>query len=114
MVEANPTNAPQHSNVGSEEMKSPQEQTFATPGQDLQNLEIGMNLSGNVQSANQVPLMTCIKMKGLPFSVKREDIINFFQGCNLREDTVKIGAIGGRLTGEACVLFATGEDCQQA
>jgi heterogeneous nuclear ribonucleoprotein F/H len=54
-------------------------------------------------------------MKGLPFSVKREDIINFFQGCNMREDTVKIGAMSdGRLTGEACVLFATGEDCQQA
>ena len=59
--------------------------------------------------------MTSLKMKGLPFSVRREDILNFVQGCNLLEDTVKVGAMSdGRLTGEACVLFASGDDCQQA
>ena len=56
-----------------------------------------------------------MKMKGLPFSVQREDILNFFQGYNMIEDSVKIGVMSdGRLTGEACVLFQSGNDCQLA
>lgn len=44
--------------------------------------------------------MTSLKMKGLPFSVRREDILGFFQGHNLNEDSVKIGVMpDGKLTG---------------
>ena len=56
-----------------------------------------------------------MKMRGLPYSVKTEDIVNFFQGFGLVDGSVKIGVMAnGKLTGEACVLFETVEDCQQA
>ena len=62
-----------------------------------------------------MPSFTAMKMKGLPFSVTREDIISFFQGCNLLEDSIKIGFMpDGRLTGEACVIFGTPDDCFNA
>ena len=65
--------------------------------------------------AQQAPSTNAMKMKGLPFSVQREDILNFFQGYNMVEDSVKIGVMSdGRLTGEACVLFQSGNDCQLA
>ena len=59
--------------------------------------------------------MLSLKMKGLPFTVTREEILTFFQGSNLIEDSVKVGVYpDGRLTGEACVLFSSDDDCQAA
>ena len=53
-----------------------------------------------------------MKLKGLPYSVNKEDIVKFFHGLGLVEDSVKIGMMSdGKLTGEACVLFETAEDC---
>ena len=53
-----------------------------------------------------------MKMKGLPYSVKKEDVVKFFHGHGLIEDSVKIGVMSdGKLTGEACVLFENAEDC---
>ena len=53
-----------------------------------------------------------MKLKGLPYSVTKEDIIKFFHGLGMQEDSVKIGVMSdGKLTGEACVLFETAEDC---
>lgn len=58
------------------------------------------------------PPMISLKMKGLPFSVTRDEILSFFQGTNMIEDSVKIGVYpDGRLTGEACVLFHSDADC---
>lgn len=63
--------------------------------------------------AMNVPTMTCLKMKGLPYSVTLENILSFFQGHNIITDSVKIGKMGdGRLTGEACILFQSPIDCQ--
>lgn len=76
---------------------------------------MGMSMGSGEMPMPQGPPMTCLKMKGLPFSVTREDILNFFQGCNLLEDSVKIGKMpDGRLTGEAACLFASSNDCSQA
>lgn len=73
---------------------------------------MGMGAAADIPMQPQGPPMTCLKMKGLPFSVTRQDIFNFFAGCNLIEDSVKIGAMpDGRLTGEAAVLFASVNDC---
>lgn len=56
-----------------------------------------------------------MKLKGLPYSVTKEDIVKFFHGLGLIDDSVKIGVMtDGKLTGEACVLFETVEDCQTA
>jgi len=35
--------------------------------------------------------MLSLKMKGLPFTVTREDILTFFQGSSMIEDSVKVG-----------------------
>lgn len=45
-------------------------------------------------------------MRGLPFSVNEQEIIDFFQGYGMKEDSIKLGKLSdGRLTGEAAVLF---------
>ena len=103
MVEANMQNQAQPT---PEEMKSPQDMQFATPNQ--QSSQMAMD-GGAAQNA---PPMTSLKMKGLPFSVTREEILTFFQGTNMLEDSVKIGQYpDGRLTGEACVLFNSDAEC---
>jgi len=59
--------------------------------------------------------MEAMKLKGLPFTVNKEDIVQFFDGFNLKEDSVKIGKMAdGKLTGEAAVLFETADDCNNA
>ena len=56
-----------------------------------------------------------MKMKGLPFSVTKQDIVTFFDGYNLIESSVKIGKMAdGKLTGEAAVLFDSSDDCGAA
>lgn len=51
-----------------------------------------------------------IKMRGIPYSTKPEDISHFFKGTQMIEDSVRIGRLpDGKLTGEACVLFPTPE-----
>ena len=109
MVEAN--------NVGgAEDMKAPQDMQFSTP--DQQNLDAGMAMSGGHQGGPpQKPYvpMNSMKMKGLPFTVTREEILNFFANTNLINDSVKIGVLqDGRLTGEAVCLFQSDGDCQAA
>jgi len=59
--------------------------------------------------------MTALKIKGLPYSVQRDDILAFFSDYGMIQDSLKIGVMSdGRLTGEACVLFETSEECQNA
>ena len=59
------------------------------------------------------PDRRAMKLKGLPYSVTKEDILKFFHGLGLVEDSVKIGVMSdGKLTGEASCLFETPEDCQ--
>jgi RNA recognition motif-containing protein len=63
----------------------------------------------------QQPAKPALKMRGLPYSVTEDDIIQFFHGFGLIEDSIRIGKMPtGKLTGEACVLFETTEDAKLA
>ncbi len=65
--------------------------------------------------ASTPPPLTAMKMKGLPFSVTRQEILNFYQGHNMIEESLKIGTMpDGKLTGEATIQFQAAEDCQGA
>jgi len=79
---------------------------FATPGQNTDGP------AGNMGAAVIAPPMTSLKMKGMPYSVTRDEIVNFYAGSNIIEDSIKIGVLpDGKLTGEACVQFNSDEDC---
>jgi hypothetical protein len=55
-----------------------------------------------------------IKLRGLPYTVKPEDIISFFKGYDV-QDEVKIGKTSDNSkTGEGAVLFSTEEECKRA
>jgi RNA recognition motif-containing protein len=48
-------------------------------------------------------------MVGLPYSVTEGDIVEFFHGFGLIEESIKIGKYSnGKTTGEAFVLFENG------
>lgn len=101
---------------------------FATPGVDQNNLNMAMQMSagvgqpgvaggaaGQAATFKQEVQHFAIKMKGLPFTVKRDDIVNFFAGHNIVEDSIKIGMMSdGKLTGEAVVRFNDPMDCATA
>ena len=54
-------------------------------------------------------------MRGIPYSTIAEDIVKFFDGCDLVEGSVKIGKMhDGKLTGEACALFPSNELAKKA
>lgn len=61
------------------------------------------------------PVKCALKMRGLPYSVNDQEIVQFFHGLGLVEDSVRIGKMNnGKLTGEACVLFEQPEDARMA
>ena len=50
-----------------------------------------------------------LRMAGLPYSVTEGDIVEFFHGFGLIEESIKIGKYSnGKTTGEAVVLFENG------
>lgn len=83
-------------------------------------MNMGMQMSqspggGQAAAFKQEPQHFAIKMKGLPFTVKRDDIVNFFSGHKIIDDSIKIGQMSdGKLTGEAVVRFNDSNDCATA
>lgn len=56
-----------------------------------------------------------LRMRGLPFSAGKDDIIDFFKNFTLSEDSIHITFnFEGRPTGESFVEFATAEDAKAA
>eukprot|EP00347_Sterkiella_histriomuscorum_P011323 403372892 len=56
-----------------------------------------------------------LKLRGLPFSIKRDEINQFFSNFNYVRDSVKLGRTGeGLLTGEGAILFHSEEDSKKA
>lgn len=54
-------------------------------------------------------------MKGIPFTVKREDIIAFFRDYEIFPNHIKIGENSEHTrTGEAAVLFPDEKECKRA
>lgn len=58
---------------------------------------------------------TMLRMRGLPFSAVKEDIIDFFKEFTLTEDSINIiFTSDGRATGDAFVEFANLDDSKAA
>uniref|UniRef100_A0AC34QP99 RRM domain-containing protein n=1 Tax=Panagrolaimus sp. JU765 TaxID=591449 RepID=A0AC34QP99_9BILA len=56
-----------------------------------------------------------IRVRGLPYSCKQNELVNFFKGLNVEEVVFgKEPGEGGRPTGEAYVKFASNEEAEQA
>jgi len=56
-----------------------------------------------------------LRMRGLPFSVKNEDIMFFFNDYKYFPDSIKIGKTSeGGKTGEGALLFNDEEECKKA
>lgn len=56
-----------------------------------------------------------LKLRGLPYSVKKSEIVKFFKDFNLTEDKVHIGyRHDGKATGEAYVEFSSAEEAKRA
>lgn len=56
-----------------------------------------------------------LKMRGLPFNIRKDDINQFFSNFNYVKDSVKVGRTGeGLLTGEAAILFNSEDESKKA
>lgn len=56
-----------------------------------------------------------VRMRGLPYTVKKEEVLNFFLGYDVVPDSVIIGEMGnGKKTGEGVILFKSEEEAQRA
>lgn len=59
--------------------------------------------------------MLGLKMRGLPFSIKIQDIKAFFKDYNVLNGSIKIGETVDKVkTGEAALLFADEKECTRA
>jgi hypothetical protein len=56
-----------------------------------------------------------IRLRGLPFQAKREDVMFFFSGYNFFTDSIKIGRhADGSKTGEGALLFKSEDESKKA
>jgi len=56
-----------------------------------------------------------LKMRGLPFEIKREDVHFFFGDYKIFTESIKIGRNHeNKKTGEAALLFHSEEECKRA
>lgn len=56
-----------------------------------------------------------MKLRGLPFTVKTEDIVTFFNDYQFKHDSIKIGRNGDNTkTGEGAILFKDEPECKRA
>ena len=71
-----------------------------------------MSLNGKVNDGNKDRAL-CIR--GLPFRVKLEEIVEFFEGhCKLSEDDIFVEEEAGRRTGSGLVIFENEDIAQDA
>ena len=56
-----------------------------------------------------------LKMRGLPFSARHQDVMMFFNPHKVIPDSIKLGRNNsGQSTGVGCVLFEDRDQCQAA
>jgi RNA recognition motif. (a.k.a. RRM, RBD, or RNP domain) len=71
--------------------------------------------SGNSSSAVPHVHTGVIRMRGLPFSATKADIVSFFQGLSVLEESVQfVVRSDGRVTGEAFVTLASSSEAEAA
>lgn len=59
--------------------------------------------------------VTGMKLRGLPFTAKREDVMFFFSDYAIFPESIKLGRNSeNNKTGEAACLFKTEDDCKKA
>ena len=69
-------------------------------------------LSDHINASNQEKSLC---MRGLPFRVKMEEIVSFFEGYgNVTSDNIFIEENDGRRTGAGCVVFENSDIAQEA
>ncbi|XP_047316632.1 heterogeneous nuclear ribonucleoprotein H3 isoform X2 [Impatiens glandulifera] len=67
------------------------------------------------QDKEILPYTEVLRLRGLPFSVTKTDIIEFFEDFNLGEDKIYIGCRpDGRATGDAYVEFSSVDEAKSA
>ncbi|CAA7399596.1 unnamed protein product [Spirodela intermedia] len=67
------------------------------------------------EDQHQMEYTEILKLRGLPFSASRADIVDFFAGFDLPEDKVHIALrADGKATGEAFVEFPSAEEAKRA
>merc|ERR1719444_741398 len=70
---------------------------------------------GQLESKEQIGNPIFVKMRGLPFSAIKEDVLHFFSGFQLTAADVTIGINGdGRPSGEAYVRFFGEQHAKEA
>lgn len=71
--------------------------------------------SKRFQDKTQLEYTEILKLRGLPFSVKKSEILEFFKDFKVADGKVHIGCRpDGKATGEAYVEFESAEDAKQA
>ena len=70
-----------------------------------------MRLSDFVNAENRY---TCLKMRGLPFSVSAREIRDFFEDFRVAERDITIDLNQGRPTGYALVFFESEAEAERA
>lgn len=67
------------------------------------------------EDQHQMEYTEILKLRGLPFSASRADIVDFFAGFDLSEEKVHIALrADGKATGEAFVEFPSAEEAKRA
>ncbi len=56
----------------------------------------------------------CVKLRGLPFTVTKQEIIEFFEGLNLTLTDVTLDVQNGKNSGFAIVELATENEKERA
>ncbi|XP_047942343.1 epithelial splicing regulatory protein 1-like isoform X3 [Salvia hispanica] len=75
----------------------------------------GRLMSKSLEAKDTSEPTPVLRMRGLPFSAGKDDIIDFFKNFTLSEDSIHIAFnFEGRPTGEAFVEFASAEDAKAA
>ena len=59
-------------------------------------------------------VMRCVKLRGLPFSVTKQEVVEFFTDISLSISDVTLDVQDGKNTGFAIVEFHSVEDQQRA
>ncbi|PKI57012.1 heterogeneous nuclear ribonucleoprotein H isoform X2 [Punica granatum] len=66
-------------------------------------------------SKDQMEFTEILKLRGLPFSVKKSDIVEFFRDFKVDEDKIHIACRpDGKSTGDAFVEFASVDEAKRA
>ncbi|XP_057500194.1 uncharacterized protein LOC130784364 isoform X2 [Actinidia eriantha] len=64
---------------------------------------------------DQMEYTEILKLRGLPFSVTKSDVVEFFEGFTLTDDKIHIAhRPDGKTTGEAFVEFSSAEESKKA